>query len=903
MDANGLRFWMLSRSSDWLDLNDAEFEPSHGTLRLASTRLIPAPADRAAARAQALTQLGRVRQARDEFGTRARWDAARRAIVTHSALPGTPAVFTPPAGQTPTDFAVGHDGVLYVAVAGRIRMRDLRDRWTFDTSVEHDVEATAAGFSAWRIAPDPAGGVWVLDRDRRLLARVTGQPFPDRPPPAYAATTFRPEVENPNAPRLRLAGAPAAQPGETWQALAVSPGGRVALLAWRDGGGAQLYVTQAGRFLDAKTLAGASFPYSLTWLSDTRVALRIAGSVNEAPAYDVDEGDTRLEVVGDLYPLQHQQDRTALPRHVPGPFLHGVSLPPHYPIQRAATAEEIAAGFDADQPVDDSAPLHRVSLPAYRTRGEARNFQVGPDTVLDSGAGDTEWHRLYLEARLPAGCGAIVWLAATDTRNAPAAPRLAEADAPDGLWHPHLFGGAPAPAGFGAAPRAAWVSLPSEIPHHSGLLHCPPERDRAGLFTALIQRATRPVKVLRGRYLWVRVQLYGDGRSTPQLAALRAYGSRFSYVRRYLPELYRESQFGPEGDEPSANPRPTPADFLERFVGNFEGVLTALEDRIAAAYVLTHPASTPDDALPWLATWIGADLAPGLPAQRQRQWLLAALALHQRHGTLGGLRLALELGTGGEVLRVPLGALRASATADTDAEQVRLPAVGELLLVDADAPALRARNPQGASGVVNSLLLAAGSATATGEVQVVLGGAVSGGEIVVVEDFRLRRVVATILGANFAGEPDPLLPGLTVNSNSLVGDTLMLGEESRKAFLALYRADLEVSEGEAEATAELYDRLAHRVTVLVHQDVAPSDLSLIRSLAAQHAPAHVEVRVIAARYPFLVGIASLIGVDSYLAPEPPRRPVRIDESAIGQRDFVQQAAALDPRVAGAPGAA
>ena len=67
------------------------------------------------------------------------------------------------------------------------------------------------------------------------------------------------------------------------------------------------------------------------------------------------------------------------------------------------------------------------------------------------------------------------------------------------------------------------------------------------------------------------------------------------------------------------------------------------------------------------------------------------------------------------------------------------------------------------------------------------GGAVRGGEVVILEDFRLRRTFATILGADLADEEDPLLAGIVESGNSYVGDTLFLGDESRAEFLALVR--------------------------------------------------------------------------------------------------------------------
>ena len=67
-------------------------------------------------------------------------------------------------------------------------------------------------------------------------------------------------------------------------------------------------------------------------------------------------------------------------------------------------------------------------------------------------------------------------------------------------------------------------------------------------------------------------------------------------------------------------------------------------------------------------------------------------------------------------------------------------------------------------------------------------------------------------------------------------------------------------------------------------------------------PAHCDVRVVTATWPLLVGVASLVGVDTYLGPRPVRRPARVDSSAAG-RDYVIGPSALDPRMAGAVGQA
>ena len=163
---------------------------------------------------------------------------------------------------------------------------------------------------------------------------------------------------------------------------------------------------------------------------------------------------------------------------------------------------------------------------------------------------------------------------------------------------------------------------------------------------------------------------------------------------------------------------------------------------------------------------------------------------------------------------------------------------------------------------------------------VATGGGVRGGEIVLLEHFRLRRLLATLLGVDLAEANDPLLPGLHQSGNSIVGDTLILSDEETVELLALFREEVATA-AENAAVVEFLGRLAHRATVLVHQNVTPQDLGLIRRIAELEAPAHVEVRVATATWPLLVGIASLVGVDTYLGPPQPRRPVRADVSTVG----------------------
>jgi phage tail-like protein len=798
VDANGLRFWMLANREDWRFAADAPqltYDDSLRCVRLASRRAsLPALADRAANRAEAEERLGRVPQAQDSYQTSAFWDPSSRSVLATGAVPGVTPIYSPGPAADPTDLALGFDGVLYLAAGGAVVLLDLRDRWQ-PATVEME------GFAAWRLAADPSGGVWALDNTGRSLARLQGYPLPDGAVGDYGPEVFRPSEENPDPPRLALYPLPIAAE-ETPVAIACHAAhGEVDVLCWvqnpdqdlgqdADAVVYRLDPSSTPVAVQRVTLTGAAHPYSLAWVGEDRIAVLVPElDGREALVYALSAGAARVEPVGDFYPLR---------KHGGEPL---AKAPAVAPAQQAFYPT--AAGLS---------PLLALSLNTLATAGEA----VG-QRLFDSGSTSTVWHRLYLEAVLPPQCGVRVFLAAG---NSPTAP---EAD--DAGWCEHRFGRRLAQDSNGL-PVGAWSSLPSEVPFHAGFLPCAPRRDEAGLFTALIQHTDRRTSTLVGRYLHVRLLLLGDGRATPEVYALRAYGSRFSYVEHYLPALYHETLFGPDAAAPATPAAPkSRADFLQRFVDNFEGILTPLEDRIAQSWLLTDPQAAPAEALEWLGSWIGMAFAPVHPPQRRRELLRQTPELFRRRGTLDGLRLALDVAT---------------------------------------------------------------------------DGGVSGGEIVVVEDWRLRRTFVTILGADLADEDDPLLAGLVASGNSFVGDTLFLADqasEQRKEFLALFGFNT-LTGKEQQTVRAFLDRLAFRATVLVHQAVEPQDLGVIRQVVELEKPAHIEVKVLAASDAFRVGMAALVGVDSYLTPPTPPQPVRVDHSQLGKGDRVQRPASLDPRLEG-----
>jgi hypothetical protein len=179
MDANGLRFWMLSTADHWHYLGDpieTEYDADCQTLQLASKRSLPpwstTDPSGETLESEAVTRLEKVPQTQDPFGTRAYWDSDDKSVKAIGAFPNPIDILIP--AEAPTDLTIGYDGILYLVFANSVLLQDRRDRWLPES-------VSQSGFQPWRLAADPAGGVWVLDRTNRQLAKVQGVPLPRRP--------------------------------------------------------------------------------------------------------------------------------------------------------------------------------------------------------------------------------------------------------------------------------------------------------------------------------------------------------------------------------------------------------------------------------------------------------------------------------------------------------------------------------------------------------------------------------------------------------------------------------------------------------------------------------------------------------------------------------------------------
>lgn len=253
-------------------------------------------------------------------------------------------------------------------------------------------------------------------------------------------------------------------------------------------------------------------------------------------------------------------------------------------------AECAVLAFDSD----GRAILGSARQPCLQRSGQIARVERGSIAFepLDGGRAGIQWDRARLELEIP---------------EATSARLLAHAsDAPLDV------------AAVAALPASSWSATPLSA--------------RAGKAVAAIRTAP-------GRYLWLRLELAGDGLATPALGALTVtYPRRTS--ARYLPATW-------SSDPPSA-------DFLNRFLMLFDEVRADTLDPLENLPAFFDPLATPAaaagqpgaDFLDWLGGWIGLALDRNWSVERRRKLVAAAPSLFRIKGTVEGLSRHVEIYTG-----------------------------------------------------------------------------------------------------------------------------------------------------------------------------------------------------------------------------------------------------------------
>ena len=261
---------------------------------------------------------------------------------------------------------------------------------------------------------------------------------------------------------------------------------------------------------------------------------------------------------------------------------------PRYFPMRLFTGKALIGGTKASYDSGDAWPyLAEQPRPRFDTEGSMALPQG--ITAFDGREPGCLWHRVFLDACIPAGCSVTLSVRAADHEE-----ELAS-------------------LGWQTQPKPYQNSTGSEIPW------APQQFDTWEL---LLQQ-------VRGRFLQVHVSFTGTARETPRIHALRVYYPRFSYLRQYLPAVYRE-------DEESAS-------FLDRYLANPEGTLTAIEGRVQDVQLLFDGRSVPAQWLEWLASWMGGVLDESWDEYRRRLFVRYLISIYRERGTLGGLLRMLRL--------------------------------------------------------------------------------------------------------------------------------------------------------------------------------------------------------------------------------------------------------------------
>jgi phage tail-like protein len=258
---------------------------------------------------------------------------------------------------------------------------------------------------------------------------------------------------------------------------------------------------------------------------------------------------------------------------------------------------------------------------------------------LDSGAYQTVWGRLFVDACIPEGADLRVhYVVADDVDDETPMPRVPPANVQKvTIRRPDL---SPPMPPMVTAPGPLDVVQPLHL-RESGR-ELPWTQPDAGEHFDTYEA---PVNAPPGRFLWITLELRGNTRVSPKVRCLRAEHPAHDYLRRLPKTFSREAPV---------------AGFLLRYLAMFEGFLGETEARGVDRDLLIDPRSAPDECLPWLASFVGLMLderwahAPSPDGRgsldARRDIIRQAVWLFRYRGTLPGLQRFIELYVGIPVL-------------------------------------------------------------------------------------------------------------------------------------------------------------------------------------------------------------------------------------------------------------
>ena len=225
-------------------------------------------------------------------------------------------------------------------------------------------------------------------------------------------------------------------------------------------------------------------------------------------------------------------------------------------------------------------------------------------TAIDSGQPRCRWHRVRVDADVPAGTSVLVAVATSED---------------------------PTPPGTTAGPADSG-GYPTGPPNQN-------DWQDAGAASAdfLVDQAP-------GQYLYLRLRLTGDGTTTPVVRRIRLDFPRVTSADQ-LPAVYTAD--------------PAAADFTERFLSLFDAAFEEADRAVERHPALLDPGGVPDEVLPWLGGLLGLVFDPGWDATIRRKLIKAAPGLYRGRGTLTALTQVINIVFGVDVAVDELAADRA----------------------------------------------------------------------------------------------------------------------------------------------------------------------------------------------------------------------------------------------------
>jgi phage tail-like protein len=156
-------------------------------------------------------------------------------------------------------------------------------------------------------------------------------------------------------------------------------------------------------------------------------------------------------------------------------------------------------------------------------------------------------------------------------------------------------------------------------------LEMPVDPNAALMPETLIQSAA-------GRYLWIRISLFGDGNVSPAIDEIEIFGPRRSAMR-YLPASFHQD--------------PESVSFLDRFLSYFDTVFAEISAANRDIASLFDPQASPEGAfLDWLGAWFDLAFLAEWDVATRRAMVAEAIRYYAIRGTVKGLKKILQWHTG-----------------------------------------------------------------------------------------------------------------------------------------------------------------------------------------------------------------------------------------------------------------